>query len=609
MGLVDFEGSSQPLHPYISTSQQDAYVLTMSVALILTTFTTYTIYTHHFNHFYAPNLQRLSLRISSIPLIYSLLAVFTSIYPPTFWLTSVTIGFYEGYAMYNLLALIVTWAGGVEGAKVECASYMQKLELDVLMSGVGGGGGGGRDDGRGKDELGYLDIDELQEDGREVEEDEWGEGKKEPSFERNVQVSNFRNGFDDENEHHDSPNNENNENENNNNNNNNNNNETLAQFYGSFGTSSNLSLPPPSPPKCYSKFRLTPSLKMLLLRLKFDIFTRILTLSGSCHFHRAKILVSQAMFLKPLLLIFGNYFFTTNDPRHRLVKFLSTAPVIFAILSLLHVYFVLRPLLEGMDVGRKLGLIKGLVVLLAAQQTAVEIMEATGGFQRTFHVQLYSNRRVSVRFYEWLVILEMSLLAPVFGCLFKAGSFKAAGEHSKVVRGLTSPWNLRKHINTEGMSGMGGSCNSMEKLGKSVMGKCEDYEEEDEGEGGGAGGRNNKGGKGRCGDNLKFVCRFWEIFETQEGGEEKVRKYSRLGWEGVQSEGLGTVDGDGIVGLAIDMSKGAGIETQEFFEKDGGGRGIVDSFEYSGSGVIRGNFPGDIGKADSFANDGEVFEV
>ena len=118
-------GSSQPLlhpllHPYIDPKKENIYLLTMTASLAITLLTTYAIYTHHFKNLHKPNLQRLSLRIASIPLVYSLLSTMASVYPPIFWLTSICTASYEGYALYNLLALMVLWAGGVESAKVEC---------------------------------------------------------------------------------------------------------------------------------------------------------------------------------------------------------------------------------------------------------------------------------------------------------------------------------------------------------------------------------------------------------------------------------------------------------------------------------------------------------
>lgn len=96
-----------------------------------------------------------------MPIIYSALLAFSSTFPHLFWLAELGIETYETFVIYNFFAFIVLWCGGIEGCIAEIQSYMQNLELDILLHRSKDGGG--------KDELWYLDIDEFHEDGMSME--------------------------------------------------------------------------------------------------------------------------------------------------------------------------------------------------------------------------------------------------------------------------------------------------------------------------------------------------------------------------------------------------------------------------------------------------------
>jgi len=287
------------------------------------------------------------------------------------------------------------------------------------------------------------------------------------------------------------------------------------------------------------------------------------------------------MFIKPVILISSEFFLggtESNKALYKMAKLASTVPLVAAMLSVIHIYRVLYPLLTTADATKKLLVIKGVVIFLALQQIVTTWMESTGQFSKIFNVELYSTQKISVRFYCWLVILEMALVAPLFACIFSPKIFKSLSDKTVVVKGLRFPFN---GANLMGLSATnGGSCNSMEVLGKCALGK---NALEGEGE------------KGEWREKIFFVWRVWEILGTPAtilGG--KGERYTRVGRPIDDSDEED--DGEVFDGEGQDSFKGTkGVEyaftpTKSHFKVGGG------------------NFDG-VGRADSFANDGEVYEV
>lgn len=205
---------------------------------------------------------------------------------------------------------------------------------------------------------------------------------------------------------------------------------------------------------------------------RFALTKAVFTSSPTVQYSLTSALILQSVFTKPLILLIVHVAPPTSLT-FRVLHGLAPVPLIISMLSLIHLYFILSPLLHSIQATRKLVVIKAIVVMLALQLMAVSYLETTGRFAGAFDVSTYSVHKVrpvgaprrearattpsllllplppspspppfpplfqrSIRFYCLLSIVEMALLCPVFKATFSPDVFKCL-KGSKVVRGLS----------------------------------------------------------------------------------------------------------------------------------------------------------------------------
>ena len=149
----------------------------------------------------------------------------------------------------------------------------------------------------------------------------------------------------------------------------------------------------------------------------------ITTKSNNRHFRTCKLLVLQAVYLKPLFLLLLHFLHEKQTFTNKRYHLLSTLPLIISMATILHLYRILRPLLIPIEAGKKFIAIKLVIFLLAVQLIIITIMESDDTFHNTFHINLYSTEHRAVRFYCVLGIVEMAVFSSLVLGLFKADVF------------------------------------------------------------------------------------------------------------------------------------------------------------------------------------------
>lgn len=165
--------------PDINVPIASIALIVLLASLCITFSTTLHTFSCHFGNWTSPRLQRLALRITLLPLVYSVTFLLASVEPClinvaevrnlalncedeahprrehrilTRILTSQVLNsFFECYCLYVLFSYM-TLSLSVSMCRSELGNYISKLELDELMSGGALGGVGVRD---GNDDKGY----------------------------------------------------------------------------------------------------------------------------------------------------------------------------------------------------------------------------------------------------------------------------------------------------------------------------------------------------------------------------------------------------------------------------------------------------------------------
>jgi len=556
-----------PLHPsYLSASPQSLpppspnslpshlllpTALLLSLSLYLTLRSTNASFKSHFSNWTCPTLQQLFLRISLIPLFYSVFFLLSVLSPSSFYLTEVGIATYECYSIFCYFAFIVLFTGGQEGVVNEINNWITRREFERMLQtlnpnseggyreSIGGVVGGGN----------YLNLDAIESDACA--------NPEEYSYDRVQHIYNKEDhGTNGTNCTSTTP--------------------VKTGYYGATvvtpGTPAanrvhDAPVPVPSPavPLSATAYSLLSSCLPIFSRalsdLRYNAAFLIFSSDPSKHYHRCKYLVIQACFTKPALLLLAD----VCGDRHTLVNKLlhvgAAVPLIIAMAAIIHLYRILHPLLTSIEAGRKLVVIKLIVVALALQQMTVSGLESAGKFKSVFRVKLYSDSSghdQAVRFYCCLCIVELGVLAVVLKEVFRPDVFVMLEEKGReIVRG-------------GGISPvLGGSGSEDEENSEANSIEGSEFAMPDvsvgyvDGEG-----RVRRGGDGE-----------------KEAGEARV-----CCWMGARNARLlGSV-----LKFWVVLGK-EGKEAREGERADKIGR--------------KARFPGDLDRLDSFANDGEVWEV
>ena len=241
-----------------------------------------------------------------------------------------------------------------------------------------------------------------------------------------------------------------NRNKNNNNNNNNNNNSenneysyieveeslvnsaddvdrTWAGYYGSFSNNDASSLHNKSSTSERVATLIKSNFSMFWARSRVRTTKAIFGSSANKQFNNIRFFVLQAVFLKPALLAVSSYLKAETDyvALSKFARVSACLTLVVSMVSLLYYYNVLRLVLkdtnggQNVSVGRQIFLLKLIVIVLALQYMVVDFLEATGQFSTTFGYRTYSDTHKSVRLYCFISIVEMAVLSPVFGRIFR----------------------------------------------------------------------------------------------------------------------------------------------------------------------------------------------
>ena len=523
--------------------------LVMVFSLSLTAFCAVSICARHFSNYHTPSVQRLALRIALLPLFFSVIYSVPLLLPHAFWLAEAAAALWDCYVVYNYFALLVFYGGGFDGCIAEITSYMQKMEFDILLhdSSQNSSINGGN-----AASLGYLDVDDLN---RKI----FSDSPAHFSFDR-VQVVAVEGD------------------------------EAVAatgtaagasaaatnKFYGStdddgsrgegaaMGTAADRDKflsSEPSPlnekrDRCSLLSRALTSLHENLLKFRFHSTVSVFSSRAPSHFARVKALILQAVFLKPAMIVLCHYLPSNPDSSLHAIHALAPAlPLIVCMATLIHFFVMLYPILRHTRAKARLAAIKFVVVLLAVQRVVVEGMESTGSFRRIFDIPTFSPHSSAVRFYCLLSILEMSLLSPIFMVVFGADGFlnpKEGFGNVFVIDNFGKAFGRSDEV----------SCNSIEGMASTMIGEADD---------------NSDGGCADCCGKLSDVAKVWLVLENDRGEREL-----EVTMDSLFSDGKVLVK-DRQISVRPDLHESAGQDA-------------------SAVATDRETF-------DSFANDGEVFEV
>ena len=240
----------------------------------------------------------------------------------------------------------------------------------------------------------------------------------------------------------------------------------------SSSSSSSDSSSIPSIPSSKRPFRCSrPSSKCfscLLPSLTSRLSLAVCPSSASSYLFRCRLLVLQAAFLRPILLVLSFAFArkqnsqntsttTTTSPnssssavheRHddddrvflsaRTLRLLSCLPVIVALATVLHMYLILRPHVRAMSARRKFVAVKLFVLVGALQMGALELLlllrEDNGTFDETSYSSSGSSSSDSgeeaVKLYCLVACVEIAIAAPMFLASFSPASFNGGNNGS-----------------------------------------------------------------------------------------------------------------------------------------------------------------------------------
>ena len=105
-----------------SPAQRDVYFIYSGICVAAVAFQTLYLFQAHFADWKLPYLQKLYLRISCLPLVFSLLAFAALHFPHAYGGLDAARHVYEGYALYAFASLMILHSGGdraVEGVLTE----------------------------------------------------------------------------------------------------------------------------------------------------------------------------------------------------------------------------------------------------------------------------------------------------------------------------------------------------------------------------------------------------------------------------------------------------------------------------------------------------------
>ncbi|GMH60187.1 hypothetical protein TrLO_g15891 [Triparma laevis f. longispina] len=360
--------------PDINVPIASIALIVLLASLCITFSTTLHTFSCHFGNWTSPRLQRLALRITLLPLVYSVTFLLASVEPCLINAAEVLNSFFECYCLYVLFSYM-TLSLSVSMCRSELGNYISRLELDELMSGGALGGVGVRD---GNDDKGYNNniTNKLANDSG------YGGNNKSNNEYSYIEVEeSVVNSADDVDK-------------------------TWAGYYGSFHGSFNnndvssihnnnksstsegvTGLIKSNCSTCWAKLR---------VRMSKAIFGD----TAKKQFSNIRLFVLQAVYLKPTLLAISSYFkdYTDYVILSKIFRVSACLTLVVSMISLLYYYNVLRHVLKDIhggrsSVGAQIFLVKIIVFALALQYIVIEggLETTENWFDETFDYRVYSD--------------------------------------------------------------------------------------------------------------------------------------------------------------------------------------------------------------------------